>query len=384
MKKRLLCIILAAIELTACSYNGKKYVLDNKITGVDINAVNVNFVSDDSFVFKYAEGPKEKLQSDNISYDKDHMYIFGMGEWPGGCYAKLSLQTGELKGICDIVGCGHTKPECIYQQGINNPKVVGDELWFVKNDKLYSHKLSNIGKANMTDSSKILFQNTYSTQFEKDNFSEYPNQITGFTVTDDSIIIMCSSYLFKVDRITMKADELIKISEYINFEMCVDGNTVYLSNYLDELYKVNLEKRTVTKLGDLSNFPSVYEEKLYYIKWIESIPWLCSASLDGTDEKKLIKDCYINYLIKDGYVIYGQFAENRKTYVCSLDTLEKSLISDLEMDRITSAPQIDRVLLFSSEFEEGDNIYTVKFDGSDAIKLQLDKYYTRRGDFGLF
>ena len=141
------------------------------------------------------ELPQENLNDYGIPYDKDYMYFLSMGGWPNWCYAKLSLQTGELKGLCDIVGCGHTEPECLYRQDFSYRTVVGDELWFVNNDKLCSCKLSEIGKANMIAGSKVLFQNTYSTQFEKDNFREHPHLITGFNVTDDSIIIMCSNHV---------------------------------------------------------------------------------------------------------------------------------------------------------------------------------------------
>lgn len=388
MKKRLLCIILAATALTACSNNDRKYVSDisgiggdnSDIGGENIEVVNIDLISDEGFDFKYAERPLLRIE-DTETYDKDNMYIFGMGSSSGNIFTRLSLQTGQFSKLCAIPGCEHTEPGCLYRQGISFPLAVEDELWFVKNDKLYSRKLSEIGEANLLANANVLFQNTYSTQFEEETFPQYPNLITGFIVTGNSIFVKCSSYLFRIDRATMKADEPIKVCDNIIYTMCADGNTAYITNDLDELYMVDFETRKVTKLGDKITFPSVYGGRLYYLYWGESLPWLCSAALDGTDEQRLIKDCYVNYLIKDGNVFYTQFSksiidrdpehitESRMTYMCPLDTLEKRLISELEMDNIVSAPQIDRVLLFPMDYDYRENIYAVKTDGSDMIVL---------------
>lgn len=391
MKKRLLCIILSAIALTACSNGDRKYVSDISEIGGEKNdiekdddVVKVDLISDEGFDFKYATRPLLRIQ-DTKTYDKDNMYIFGMGSSSGNVYVRLSLRTGKLSGLCAIPGCEHTEPECLYRQGINYPLAVEDELWFVQNDKLYSRKLSEIGEANMLADANVLFQNTYSTQFEEENFPEYPRQITGFIVTENSIFVKCSSYLFRIDRVTMKADEPIKVCDNIIYTMCVDGNTAYVTNDLNELYKIDFETRKVTKLGDKITFPSVYDGRLYYLYWGETLPWLCSASLDGTDEQRLIEDCYVNYLIKDGNVFYTQFSksvlenisesdpenvvESRMTYICPLDTLEKRLILEFETSDIVSAPQTDRVFLFPAESDRSKNIYIVKTDGSDELTL---------------
>lgn len=380
MKKQITLIFLVAIAsiMTACAQNKDTYV---SLSQTDASDTSGTSLSSDSHTdshtdvfsdYKFDDKNNRTIANSAMTFDDQYLYNFSV--WGAEhMRIKLDLKSGEIVPLCDIPACSHQTSDCINNWQIQNPIAVSDEIWHLEKNQL----ISLVGREKT-----VLFTNTYSTEFEKINYPDMtgddvsPDQriknahllLSGFMLTEDTIYAYGPSYVFTINRDTMKAGEPIKISDNIIYSMCVHNNIAYVANDVNELYMVDFDTRNVTKLGDKIVNPSVSNEMLYYVKWIDSMPWLYSASLDGTDEQQILEDCYVNYYIRDNSVFYSQFvADKDAAYLYFMDTKQKQLLYDERDERvneIVSASYIDRVFAITE-----DKILSWRVDGSDFVSF---------------
>lgn len=330
---------------------------------------------------------------------------------------KVDLQSGEFIPLCDTPGCTHNInqfPDCINNNGsvYYRCSAVGDEIWCIDGSKIVTE----------TDgSSEVIFENTYCGEFEETYFKETSNakySINRFEVDDDYIYIFGPSYTYRVDRKTMKAEKPIVICDHAGFSVLatgtVTGSKMYIVNDLKEMFIVDYNSGEVTKIADKCMQPSIYDDKLYYIRWEEKVeepneddyddmdelfaaideylagivPRFYSAELDGSNEKEILSDVESGYIIKDGKLFYYERNGSEKNVLKSydLETGEtKTIYNDMArcLD-IISTDHIDRIFIIGETAKQNEvdykgdpipiytKIVSVRTDGSDLWEVTVD------------
>lgn len=385
MKKliSIISVITALSLLTACSKSGDVYVsLSESSSDMGLSSENNSSTVPDkplcnvSADFYYDGSPSHIMNSmntvdSNYLYILSYMYLDPASGYNHSMALKLDLQSGELEEMCSVPGCQHNQSECIHRRPMWPIRAFGKELRYISGNRLMSF-----------DGTKhtVLFTNNIVTQIG-DPSAPISGEIApgsmvgdicdlgGYVIAENKTYLYGGNIVFVLDSDTFTAGNPIKAGDDDIYSMCVYNDIVYVNNSVNELYMVDIKTETVKKLGDKIVAPSVYNERLYYIKWDGSVPYLCSASLDGTDERVVLEDCYVNYVIKDDNVFYSQFSSDRALYMYSLDKKDKIKLSDIDMPDIVSAEHIDRV--FAVGF---DNIQSwLSADGSDFSSIKYEK-----------
>lgn len=397
MKKALsifTAVCCAGILLSGCSSKDKDTYID----------IDSNFQIQDSELAEKLEQestPLNTVVSDYKQYSNrksllapivmcctiDNRYLYSfwqLGFTPTGSYSsqktqcyRIDLQSGELLPMCDTPGCTHDVnlyPDCINNKyGFISPTSVGDTIWYSKENKLIELK---DGKET------VLYENDYCTEFEEQFSQENPLQKYGFSVLlDDSDYIYAfgSSYTFRINRKTMKPEQYINVTDDAMTSRFVYENKAYVTDLLQELFVIDYETGEVTKLGDMINNAAVYDDVLYYTKYNGGRPILYTAELDGSGKKKLLEDCYMDFIVKDGKVFYHNNTGSNALHSYDLKTGEDSVIYDdwARCNGIVTADHIDRIFAISdvyrgssetsSDEEAGTYsvIVSIRTDGSD-------------------
>lgn len=325
--------------------------------------------------------------------DKYFYSYMGMGyspfqsAWTGSDITqlyKINLQSGEVIPMCDTPGCTHEMelyPDCVCNKyDYISPTAVGDAIWFCRNRKLIELK---DGKET------VLYENDYCTEFEEQLLKEYPDQKYSFDVTlggdGDYIYAFGASYTFRINRNTMKPEQYIKITDDQISSRFVYGNKAYITDMLQELFVIDYESGEATKLGDKINNVAAYDDVLYYTRYNDGEPILYTAELDGSGEKQLLTDCYMDFFVKDGKVVYHNNTGNEALHIYDLSTGEDKVIYD-DWERcigILTADHIDRIFaigMINKKAEdtladqEGthDVVVSVRSDGSDLWVKEID------------
>lgn len=346
-------------------------------------------------VTDYKQHEKEKIMASpatRCTFDDEFLYIYnGLGYTPMDSYNsqiiqyyKINLQSGEILSLCDIPGCTHDynyNPDCINFQQIDNPTAVGDVIWRTEQNKLF--EINGNEKT-------VLFENSYCTEFEK-KYSVSPWwKKYGFSalLVDDYIYAFGGSYTFRMNKKTMKPEKYINITDdaYI-ITYVVYNSKAYVLNMIEELFVVDYETGTATKLDDKVSGFDVYNDVLYYTRWNDGYPILYSANLDGSEEKQLAEDCSFDFMINDGKLFYyNTAAAGHALHSYDLSTGEDITIYDGFFDclYIVTADHIDRIFAVgtvyksSSEVMADENpgeysvIVSVRTDGSDLWIKEVD------------
>lgn len=375
---------LAALSLlTACSSSGDVYVsLSESSSYMDLYSENNSSTVPDKPLCNVSadycyDGSQSHIMNlmntvdSNYLYILSYMYLDPESGYKHSMALKLDLQSGELEEMCSVPGCRHNDSECIHRREMCWIRAFGKELRYV-----YGNRLMSFDGTKHT----VLFTNKIVTQIG-DPSAPISGEIApvsmaddicdlgGFVIAEGKTYLYGGNIVYSLDNDSFIAGNPVKAGDDIIYSMCVFNDIAYAANSVNELYMVDMKTETVKKLGDKIVAPSVYNERLYYIKWDGSVPYLCSASLDGTDEQVVLEDCYVNYVIKDDNVFYSQFSSDRALYMYSLDKKDKIKLSDIDMPDIVSAEHIDRV--FAVGF---DNIQSwLSADGSDFSSLKYEK-----------
>ncbi len=378
----LLGIFLPAVLLSAChAEDGALYVsLPAETTVVsqsDSDSAQIDVPHSD---FTFDVRSTVTLANSGVTFDDENLYLFDcISQYnPSGiissCY-RLDLAENELIPLCGIPACKHDMPACIENREINNPLAVGDTIWYTEQSRLMAIDLQS-------RETTTLFTNSYGTEFER---LTYPDQsgegssplqnvkdryklLGGYILTDDIIYLYGPSYVFTLDRATMQAGELIKISDNVIYSLCIYDGIGYVGNDLNELYRVDFSDGTVQKLGDQIVNPTVYNGKLYFIRWENGVPWLCTSDTDGTNEEKLIEDCYVDFCIYADAVFYSQFANDRAFYHYQLSNGKKTLLTTETVQKVVASERVNRVYAVTDT-----QVVSWQSDGSDFQTASLEE-----------
>lgn len=287
-----------------------------------------------------------------------YLYLFNEGEDSGTPESndlrkkiRLNLKNDDIEPLCKNPDCTHLTEDCICNKNIRCIRGNGDELLYISENKLMSYK---------DGISREIFSNPYNLLMaETDIYG-----LSGFVIGEKYLYMFGGNIVFRLSKDDYKAGKPIYAGKNKIYSMCVYNDTAFVSNDLGELYKIDFATENVKKICDKSFNPTIYGDMLYYINWENDIPYLCCRDINGENEQKVLKDCYINFVIKDGYVFYSQ-PKNFKLYAYSLSEKKNILLSENNIFwKIISYPNIDRIFAVVP-----DNILSWKKDGSDFVKL---------------
>lgn len=383
MKKHIpaLSVLMTLSLLTACQSSDDVYVTMSDSSSNTAFSSDLNSLSEDSstvapdkplcnVVVKYHyDGSQNNIMNSMYTFDDNYLYLF-KGIEDIGQKVKLNLQSGAVKAMCDVPGCRHSSSECIYNRQTNSIRAFEKEIRYISGNRLMSFN----GTKHTT-----LFTNNIVTQTGdvdelvngepapgSDESFEYA--LGGCVIAENKTYLFGGNIVFWLDNDTLALKKSTKVGDNVIYSMCAYSDIAYISNDVNELYMIDTKNETVKKLRDKVVNPSVYNERLYYIKWAESVPCLYSASLDGTNEQKVLEDCYVNYVIKDGNAFYSQYSTDKAFYMYSLDKKEKTKLSDIVLPDVITAEYIDRVFAVC-----GEEIQSwLSADGSDFIAIKYE------------
>lgn len=348
---------------------------------------------------------------------------------------RIDLRSGAITPRCAVPGCEHDithNQDCStianYEFG---DTAVGDTMLSIAADENgHRNCISEVSG----NEEKVIFKNTYYTDFEveycryaqvDDNDDQYMFALADFLVDDDHIYAFGPSYAFRIDRKTMKPEDMIVINDY-NAVLNVyrDGDNIYALTDLDELYKVDFDKREATKIADKCTISQIYDGKMYYTReegdvidvydyfsrfddvwdydeqlrmekeYIDSLDYMLYCREIGSDEETLVlKDC-CNFVISHGKVFYrgGRTDDFNILKSYDLETKEDKVIyDDWAFARVIfTSEHIDRIFAIGTEYAEGyedtvpipvfantfehsyDKVISFRIDGSDLWEVTFD------------
>lgn len=375
MKKHILTlsIITTLSLLTACGSSDDVYVtLSENSSDTEISSENHSaIIPDKPFCNVFAnycyDGSQNNIMNSMYTFDENYLYLY-KGNNDIGQKVKLNLKSGEFEAMCDIPGCRHSDSECIYNRRMASIRAFEKEIRYISGNRLMSFD----GAKHTT-----LFTNNIVTQIGDAstlvNGELAPGSVIsdecalgGFVIAENKTYLYGGNIVFSMDNDTFTVWTPIKTGDNIIYSMCVYNDAVYAANDVNELYIIDTKTETVKKIGDKIVNPSVFNERLYYIKWVGSIPYLYSASLDGTDEQVVLEDCYVNYVIKNGNVFFSQYSSDKAFYMYSLDKNKKTKLSDIALPDVVSTEYIDRVFAVN-----GNEIQSwLSADGSGFVSTE--------------
>lgn len=319
-------VLTALSLLAACGGSGDVYVsLSESSSDMDVpsesqsEAVTAKPFCNVSPNYGY-DGSQINIMTSAYTFDENYLYLF-KGIDNIAQKARLNLKSGKLEAACDTPGCRHSDAECIYNRRMDSVRSFGKEIRYIFGNRLMSFEG---GKHTTLFTNNIVTQigepsTLVSGELAPDGMVDDECALGGIVIAENKTYLYGGNIIFSLDNDTFMASKPVKTGDNVIYSMCVYNDTAFAVNDVNELYMVDIKTATAKKLGDKIVNPSVYNEKLYYIKWGESVPCLYSAALDGTNEQVVLEDCYVNYVIRDGNVFYSQYSSDKAFYMYSLE-----------------------------------------------------------------
>jgi len=366
--KKIICLANCLLVITLCGCSQAKSGAQSGY--VDISEVEQNIEEGQLNIntgdFNYDDKPFNIMKL-NITIDGDYFYYFTQQN------KKINLQNGRMQYVCQIPGCAHdalTSPGCTSHQQFGSPIATSNGIYYTEKNKVM---LLNGG------SSVKVLENSYYTDYEKEIYPDNKSGLTALVIKDNLMYIVGPTYFFTYNLDTQETSEPEIISETFCMAFCVGDGYLYYSSDNLELYLYNIEKKTSQKLDDKVGQVCAKNEKVYYIKYENEIPFLYSAKADGSDPTKLIEDCYVNYYITENSIYYQEFI-TKEIYKCGLDgkNPEKINLHNKELDEgeyipstymlIASTGSMDHVFIMDVE---GNIIYIFEDDSTEFRKIKI-------------
>ena len=381
--KRTICILTAAVlsaMLAACEYStyipvDENYsVLDSAIAAQMQKKANPL----ETKITDYSYDKRYEMNAAPFTFDDKYMYCLMPMGFAGDQIDdqrfqryKLDLQTGETKPMCDVPGCTHdvnTFPDCINNSlgNVQGFTAVGNDFWCLDSDKdemIYN----SIAQRTSGGKSRLFENTTFCTDFEEELHKLSPKEkysISDFFVRDDLIYVVGESYVYRIDRRSMKARDLIDVCDSRITGGMLYGEKMYLSDDLGEVFVADFESGSVKKIADKMYSPRVYDDVLYLYD-IENKA-ICKAGLDGRNITPLIENCQDKMLVKGGKMFYLKDDAKSSLISYDLESGEETVIFD-EWNSglfIGTADHIDRIFALGTDSEGNSIILSVRADGS--------------------
>lgn len=355
-RRHIFLVFLFVFLLSGCSSqpNNSNYVdLDSAVQKIEENKLDIQ-----SKDFTYDKKPYNIMKMDS-TIDADYYYIFQESNM------KINLQSGRIQSVCTLPGCAHTyrSPNCIGYQEFISPVATTNGIYYVQDNQIMLFHDST---------EDIILENDYFTDYEKETYPDNKSIISALTIYNDTLYAICPTYFFTYNLQTEEITKPQKLCESLCMSLAATEEYLYYSTDSLELYQYNLKTDTIVKLDDKVGQVSISDEQVYYIKYEEEVPVLCTMNKDGTNAKKLIENCWVNYYIKDEYIYYQSFNKNNDLYVSRLDGSGKqqiklkydeseltNLVKIISIDALDQIFMIDEIENVIFVFEKGSTVYRV-------------------------
>ncbi len=304
MKRKLfLCIAIIMVLACGCSEDKNIYVDPNKAKD-NLTPVELNITSND---FSMDEKPFNIMML-NSTIGSDYLYVVSsLGNY------HVDLQSGVVKGFCNITGCAHdpnSSVGCLNYFSFSSIIAADDGFYYIDSNTVRFHSDKD---------DIIVYENTYSTDFEEEYYPDNPNVLGALASDDDILYIIGPTYYLTYDTESKKFSDTQIISDVTIHSLCVEGDNIYYTNENDELYAFDTTKKESKKLSDKVNQVCINNGNLYYIQYENGTPFLFSMDLSSHKSTKLIENCYVNYCINGSNIYYQNRSEPYKIFVCGID-----------------------------------------------------------------
>ena len=133
----------------------------------------------------------------------------------------------------------------------------------------------------------------------------------------------------------------------------------------------DLEEKSIQKLDDKVGQVCIKDDKVYYVKYKNEIPYLYTMAADGSNNTELIEDCWVNYYITNDYIYYQGFS-NTDIFRCEHDgnnPVKINLHSDdthQELVWIISTGSMNHVFI-----TDNDIVYIIEDGSTEFIEIKI-------------
>ncbi len=170
-----------------------------------------------------------------------------------------------------------------------------------------------------------ILENTYYTDYEKEIYPDEKNLIGKMIISDNLIYVICPIYFFTYDINSKEISEPVNMSTCPTWAFCVNGGYAFYSTEDMELFACDLNTNEIKKLEDKVGQVCSKTENIFYIKWEGETPILYRAEKNGSEAKKLIEDCYVNYQLTDKGIYYQSYLTKECYFYQFENTASKKL-----------------------------------------------------------
>lgn len=368
MKKLFVLILSSLLLLTSCSgvepeHSGISGTESSDALSSDIeSSVTENFDTQADLEIS----PDIRTQTATMSSDGIAVYKYNFA---------INTKQHTVANVCTKPDCQHNSDDCYasvlessgghiyipYNGGfIFTQKYEGDPD--ASDDNYHCLMYMKDGK---TDE---LFRNTYTNDFEKENYEDRGSFTLGFCV-DDGIFCQGCNYIFKVSysgELLVKPIEAPEGTTMGSYHTTGDKNILLAQTSQGDIVKIDLSAGTAEKCPELK-YTLYYNDRLYGTDGKK----LISTDMSGGDLKEIAEiDSYRIILIEsDNSIAYVPEDDSSKLYKIDLDSKEKTLLLDLTaVDSYSAVGDVDMSDPFISfaEFIPNLNLIILQIRGKDA------------------
>ncbi len=393
--KKTICILSAAalsLSLLASCKSGETYIsVDDDYSVLDSSLaeqMQQEAVPLNTKISDYSYDKKYEMAACPFTFDDKYMYCLVPIGFVGDQIDdqrfqryKVDLQTGETKPMCDVPGCTHdvnTFPNCINNSlgNVQGFTAVGNVFWCLDSDD--DGRSYNIIAQRTSDGKDRLFENTtFCTEFEEEFHRLTPREkysISDFFVRDDLIYVVGESYVYRIDRSTMKARDLIDVCDSRITGGMLYGEKMYLSDDVGEVFVADFESGKAQKIADKKYSPRVYDDVLYLYDGENKA--ICKAELDGSNITPIIENCQDKMFVKGGKMFYLKDDTNSSLISYDLESGKETVIYDQWNSGlfIGTADHIDRIFALGTDSSGNSVFVSVRADGSDLWSNTLNGF----------
>lgn len=347
-------VLLVGITSSGCTQSSTSDVyvdLDTAESTIDPEYLNIQV---SNFTYDSKSYCNMRYHS---TIDADYYYNFNVGNY------KIDLKSGRCFHVCEIPGCAHSENTagCLDYQFMFSPVATEKGIYFVKDNQVM---LLHEGRQD------VVVQNHYYSEYEKDAYPNQKSLLSAITICDNIMYIIGPTYYFTYNLLTQERTESQQISSSLIISFVATTKDIYFATDSLELFHFSIPTQSISKIDDKVSQVCVSDNKVYYIRYKDEIPYLCTLELNGNGMTELIQDCWVNYCVAGEYVYYQSFDENRSIHICKLDGSQSQDIELICDNRnfnsgatIISSDSIDHVLMVDWDnkilfsFEKGKTDY---------------------------
>lgn len=349
----LIIIALCGCDLANSDAQSEYVNISEVVQKIEGEQLNINIDS-----FEYDDKPYNIMKF-TYTIDGDYFYKFS---YP---HKKINLQSGRVQYVCQIPGCAHdeiTSPGCISYQYFGSPVATSSGIYYTDENKVM---LFN-GESSMT-----VLENDFYTDYEEEAYPGTENSVSDLVIKDKIMYIAGPTFFFTYNLDTQERSEPYAISDSLLMSLCVGDEYLYYSTDSLEFFMYDLEEKSIQKLDDKVGQVCIKDDKVYYVKYKNEIPYLYTMAADGSNNTELIKDCWVNYYITNDYIYYQGFS-NTDIFRCEHDgnnPVKINLHSDdtqQELVWIISTGSMNHVFI-----TDNDIVYIIEDGSTEFIEIKI-------------